>query len=282
MSSSFIPDTKGFVSATKVQSLTEPQQAVARSNIGIDDALDDWVVTWDSIENGTLPVDRLPATVVRESSRNQPNGFAGLSAEGEIVGPVIGRQVTYSQLTSITPASGEVVSTSDTFDIAVGDGATPGGVLIASRPRYAAISLEAVAAESVTKVTMAQMPVKANATYKFVVKYQLATANNDTAGAAYLTCVPKTGTQVRGETYSLSALPTLGFSTFFNPSGDNTEKEILLAQSRSDGDVDGVFWAEGVITAGIDHDIALKINLISPVGLVAFGVVREFMVQRIA
>jgi hypothetical protein len=35
MSNTFIPDTKGFVSATKVQSFTSPQQAQVRENIGV-------------------------------------------------------------------------------------------------------------------------------------------------------------------------------------------------------------------------------------------------------
>ncbi len=37
MSSSFVPDTKGFVSATKVQNFTEGQQEVALENLGLND-----------------------------------------------------------------------------------------------------------------------------------------------------------------------------------------------------------------------------------------------------
>lgn len=36
----------------------------------IDDALDDWIVTWDSIEAGALPIDRLPSVVGRKDQAN--------------------------------------------------------------------------------------------------------------------------------------------------------------------------------------------------------------------
>lgn len=63
-------DNSGSVSAIIGQSWNNTQKALARANIGFDDALDDWIVTWDSIEAGALPLDRLPSVVGRKDQAN--------------------------------------------------------------------------------------------------------------------------------------------------------------------------------------------------------------------
>lgn len=55
----------------------------------IDEALDDWVVTWDSIEAGTLPLSRLPSVVAR---RDQSNAFEGVTRINslQLIDPFLG------------------------------------------------------------------------------------------------------------------------------------------------------------------------------------------------
>lgn len=92
---SFIPSTKDLLSFVRPQSLNSTQQQLVRDKIGIDDSLDDWVVTWDSIENGTLPVDRLPSFVAR---RDQANTFSAPNTFFDVGGGscrIDGRYLTF-------------------------------------------------------------------------------------------------------------------------------------------------------------------------------------------
>lgn len=64
---------------------------------------------------------------VSESTRNQPNGFAGLNGDSEIGGIIINRSDTLSGLSSLVLKVGELAYATDTGDYYKGDGATAGG-----------------------------------------------------------------------------------------------------------------------------------------------------------
>src|SRR5690606_32791292 len=76
---------------------------------------------------------------VRESQRNQPNGFAGLDADGDLViKAVILRHMTFAELMDGTvPEAGEPVYCTDTREIFIGDGGTIGGQFHSGATRLA-------------------------------------------------------------------------------------------------------------------------------------------------
>lgn len=61
----------------------------AEVDAAIDGALDDWIVTWDSIEAGALPLDRLPSVVGRKDQAgtwSQAQTFSGTATFNSTVG----------------------------------------------------------------------------------------------------------------------------------------------------------------------------------------------------
>lgn len=62
------------------------------------------------------------------ANKNQPNGYAGLDANGQLVGTFIGRYDTQANINAIIPSTGELVTTSDTKELRVGDSTTSGGI----------------------------------------------------------------------------------------------------------------------------------------------------------
>lgn len=67
------------------------------------------------------------AGAVQESTRNQPNGFAGLDAQSTINALVKVRFLTAAEANAIVPAAGELIVTSDTKELRFGDGVSYGG-----------------------------------------------------------------------------------------------------------------------------------------------------------
>ena len=56
--------------------------------------------------------------------RNRPNGYPGLSADGDLVGNIIVRTGTAAQLSHVVLAPGEYAYAADTKKLVMGDGAT--------------------------------------------------------------------------------------------------------------------------------------------------------------
>ena len=63
----------------------------------------------------------------QKSEKDQPNGYAGLGTSSEIYANLIPRYGTSAEINALTGIAGEVASTTDTFDLRLFDGATPGG-----------------------------------------------------------------------------------------------------------------------------------------------------------
>lgn len=64
------------------------------------------------------------------SGYDGPNGLVKLNADGNLEAYVIHRQVTSAEISSIVLEDGEIAFTSDTHEIHLGDGVTPGGKLV--------------------------------------------------------------------------------------------------------------------------------------------------------
>ncbi len=62
--------------------------------------------------------------VVLKSEKDQPNGYAGLNADAELVGRIILRQDTAVGLAAVVPDLGETVYETDTKLFKIGDGVT--------------------------------------------------------------------------------------------------------------------------------------------------------------
>ena len=63
-------------------------------------------------------------------NKDQPDGYAGIDADGNILAAIIPRRETAADLALIVLADGELATTSDTNELRVGDGATNGGIVI--------------------------------------------------------------------------------------------------------------------------------------------------------
>ena len=71
---------------------------------------------------------------VDESSRNVPNGFAGLNAQSEIGGIIVHRTDTLANLASVVLNQGELAKATDTNEWYEGDGVSLGGNLMVLSP----------------------------------------------------------------------------------------------------------------------------------------------------
>lgn len=65
---------------------------------------------------------------VPESSRNQPNGFAGLDSDGNLIGPIIASVETVEAFQQIVLQNGQIGW--DGYNFKVGDGSTNGGLYV--------------------------------------------------------------------------------------------------------------------------------------------------------
>ena len=61
-------------------------------------------------------------------NKNQANGYVGLGSSSEASGIFVGRSGTAAAINALTLLAGELASTTDTKDLRIGDGATPGGI----------------------------------------------------------------------------------------------------------------------------------------------------------
>lgn len=64
------------------------------------------------------------------ANKNQPDGYAGLDSNGQLVGVFIGRYDTEANINNITLSSGELASTTDTYSLRLGNGVASGGIAI--------------------------------------------------------------------------------------------------------------------------------------------------------
>jgi hypothetical protein len=69
-------------------------------------------------------------TIEIQGNKNQPNGYPGLDSSGDLVGRIIVRYDTYSNLSSILLSAGELAIASDTGILYRGDGVTMPGKAI--------------------------------------------------------------------------------------------------------------------------------------------------------
>ena len=84
--------------------------------------------SWTDVGSGSVP-----EGVILESQRNQPNGFAGLDAAGDLVGNLIPRKDTLANLLTVVGSEGELASATDTAAIVKFNGiSTPGDVFYAN------------------------------------------------------------------------------------------------------------------------------------------------------
>ena len=74
----------------------------------------------------------------KTANKNQPYGYAGLDANGDLVGTLIPRSGTAAEIGQIVLLAGEVAYCTDTGQIRIGDGTTAGGVGIVPRSDTAA------------------------------------------------------------------------------------------------------------------------------------------------
>jgi hypothetical protein len=77
--------------------------------------------------NGTITNSALTASLAaceKTANKNQPNGYAGVDSDGDLVGIVIFRNDTYTNLATFVPAAGQPVYATDTKQVSVGDGTT--------------------------------------------------------------------------------------------------------------------------------------------------------------
>ena len=77
------------------------------------------------------------------SEKDQPNGYPGLDSNGDLVGVLIPRHDTLTNLSGIVLEAGEFASTTDTHQILVGDGSTAGGVALNSLNSAYVITVQA-------------------------------------------------------------------------------------------------------------------------------------------
>ncbi len=63
----------------------------------------------------------------KTANKNQPNGYPGLDANGNLTGTIILRNGTGAEIDPIVLLAGEAVYCTDTREIRIGDGQTPGG-----------------------------------------------------------------------------------------------------------------------------------------------------------
>jgi hypothetical protein len=115
--------------------------------------------------------------IIRERQRNQPNGFAGLDANGDLLGTLVNRSMLYSELIDgVIPEVGEIVYCTDTRDIHIGDGLTVGGLFLYSPP--ISIAAPQLAIDDATTKTLASYSVKAGCAYRL--RGKLGITDNET------------------------------------------------------------------------------------------------------
>lgn len=68
------------------------------------------------------PQGSIPSNVELVSNRNQPNGYAGLNSDGNIEGPIIIYKGLAAANATVVPLSGQLVFSTDTRSLVVGDG----------------------------------------------------------------------------------------------------------------------------------------------------------------
>jgi hypothetical protein len=64
----------------------------------------------------------------KTANKNQPNGYPGLDANGNLVGTIIPRNGTTAEIDQIVLLAGELTYCTDSGEVRVGDGATAGGI----------------------------------------------------------------------------------------------------------------------------------------------------------
>lgn len=103
---------------------------------------------------------------VRERQRNQPNGFAGLDSNGDLLGTLVNRSMTYDELMNgEIPEAGELVYCTDTRDLHVGDGSTVGGLFLTAPTRQLTLSNLGVSIGDAGELEVASFAAKANCQY---------------------------------------------------------------------------------------------------------------------
>jgi hypothetical protein len=105
--------------------------------------------------------------IIRERLRNQPNGFAGLDANGDLLGTLVNRAMTYAELMDgVVPEVGEFVYCTDTRDVHVGDGVTIGGRFITSPAKVVPILNTGVEIDDAGELEIASVSLKADCEYR--------------------------------------------------------------------------------------------------------------------
>ena len=70
------------------------------------------------------------------ANKNEPDGYAGLDENGDITGVLIPRYDTASNINAIVLSAGELATTSDTYELRIGDGSTSGGRTVNGNTTY--------------------------------------------------------------------------------------------------------------------------------------------------
>ncbi len=170
-------------------------------------------------------------TLVLESERNQPNGFLGLDAAGNIYGTITHRQGTAAEINAIILASGEMAWVTDWRELRIGNGTTAGGLLVTGSVRvfgnqnvgtsigtdpavYPIVDVVSVALGGVYRIT---------GSYQFTgdtdsISNFMVSIFNDSCQWGYLSnpALNLSGTGVRARTSGLWQMTTTGTLTSFN------------------------------------------------------------------
>jgi hypothetical protein len=90
----------------------------------------------------------------KTANKGQPDGYAGLDENGDLVGVLIPRTGTAAAINAIVLAQGELAVCTDTVQVRVGDGSTAGGMVVGGLRGESAISVSAIAAKTTNGTTL--------------------------------------------------------------------------------------------------------------------------------
>lgn len=109
--------------------------------------------------------------------KNQPNGIPGLNENGDWIGNIFIRTMTYAASRNVLLGEGELIFCTDTLDIFIGNGITLGGIFMYSSPRVVSVMNPGVTITNGGEHNIYQTPIVANAVYHFHASFRLIDAS---------------------------------------------------------------------------------------------------------
>lgn len=114
-----------------------------------------------------------PSDVVQIADLDTPNNPPSLNEDGHLVGTWLQRTGTDAEINAITLGLGELAYTTDTLEIRIGDGVTPGGIFYSAKWQRVAnvVANHATSSTTLTNISGISLSYKADAEYriKFVI-----------------------------------------------------------------------------------------------------------------